>query len=226
MRAYELRDSFPFTDKNKGDLTTRDAFIRDYGNRAVDYIKEHFEDCDDINVNDISNMIGCYDRFMSDVINDKSFRYIRLESICCISPKYSIISRACRGLDFRRRCGKIGDIGVRVQLAAMYSFLWNLYIRSGKYYLSEEFIELRRDYKVQAKTGDNSGTSFIRRHRLVIVLFRVMFYICKYFKSHQEAIDYAKENYEASSLYQELSVRYCRTDKSRYTNRKSKGKSD
>lgn len=226
MRAYELRDSFTFTDKKKGDRNTRDGFIRHYGKQAVEYIKEHFEDCDDITVNDISNMIGCYDRFMSDVINDKSFRYIRIESVCSISPKYSIIARTARGLHERRRCGKIGDIGVRVQLAAMYSFLWNLYTRSGKYYLSEEFIELRRDYKVKAKTGDNSGTAFVRRHRLVIVLFSVMFYICKYFKSHQEAIDYAKQNYETSSLYKELSVRYCRTDKSRYTNRKGKGKSD
>lgn len=225
MRAYELRDSFPFTDKKKGELNSRDAFIRDYGKQAAAYIKEHFEDCNDITVNDISNMIGCYDRFMSDVINDKSFRYTRFENICCISPKYSMMARVARSLHFRKRCGKISDIGVRTQLSAMYSFLWNLYIRSGKYYLSEEFIELRRDYKVQAKTGDNSQTAFMRRQRLVYVLFSVMFYLCKYFKSHQEAIDYAKENYEASSLYQELSVRYCRTDKSRYSNRKGKGKS-
>ena len=225
MRAYELRASFPFTDKKKGDRNSREAFIRDYGKQAVAYIKEHFEDCESITVNDISNMIGCYNGFMSDVINHKSFRYIRLENICCISPKYSLMARVARSLDFRKRCGKISDIGVRVQLAAMYSFLWHLYTTSGKYCKSEEFIELRKDYKVQAKTGDNSGTTFMRRQRLIYVLFRVMFYICKYFKSHQEAIDYAKQNYETSSLYQELGIRYCRVDKSRYSNRKGKGKS-
>lgn len=223
MRAYELRDSFPFNGKKKGKYDSRDGFIRDYGKAAVGHLKQYFEGCDDITVNDISNMIGCYDRFMRDVIRSGCMRYMRLENICCISPKYSIMARVARSLHFRRRCGKTSDVMVRIELSCMYYFLWNLYHRTGEYYLSEEYIELRRDYKVHAARGDNSGTTFIRRRELIRVLLSVLYYICKYFKSHQEAIDYAKENYEASSVYKELSTSYCRVDKSGYSNRKVKG---
>lgn len=218
MMASELRDSFPFNGKKKGKYDSRDGFIRDYGKAAVGHLKQYFEGCEDITVNDISNMIGCYDRFMSDVIKYASFRYIRLEGVCCISPKYSIFAKAARSLDFRKKCGKMNVIVLKTELSCMYSFLWHLYHRTGKYYLSEEYIELRRDYKVQARTGDNSGTAYIRRDRLTVVLLSVLYYICKYFKSHKEAMDYAKENYEASPVYQELSTSYCRVDKRRGVN--------
>lgn len=225
MKHYQLLKSFVLKDTEFFDkISDRKAFVRYHGEEVLSFMRDMFNECEDLELGDIYKMLGCYERFMDDVVSIGSMRNIRLEHIGRIAPKYSKLAMIARSLDFRRRCGKVSDTYVKYRLSRMYYFLWSLWHKNDNFEYSQGYIYLdSREYKPSSRTGDNSGTIWVRRERLFRTYMRVLYYISRYFKDHQSAIDYAKENYEASSLYKEFGVRYCYEDKYRSSNRKSKG---